>query len=444
MDLIDLPHNCIFNKVVTGCGGTTIALKNAENYVIAVPYTELIVNKLGRADAGVAEWTSYDGSVTHSIFGLFGYFCDCKTDLKRYVARVGIKKIICTYDKLPLLEQYIDPGEYRLLVDEYHQLLKAYSYRAKAIDGVLGAFRKYKSFCFLSATPLQADFKPECLADVKEVRAEWEHVDRLHIDVVQTDKPYKKAANIINKYKSQGYIEVDGVKSEEAFFFINSVTDIVSILKHCQLSPNEVKIVCSDKEANQQKLKGLNNDDFKIDNSRAQSKKFTFLTSKSFEGVDYFSPTGIAFVVSSGSNQNTLLSVDTDIPQIAGRIRNTCFKNLLVHIMSANCNLYPDVPYNDFKQRQDNDMVAAKSFISFFNSQPEESKAFIKDAVKCNKLYVQYDDDSKTYSFNDRLPKLELYNYLTYQEVYKNGLALAEHYKKLGDDVALSRFQHIE
>ena len=33
MDLIDLPHNCIFNKVITGCGGTTISLKNAENYV---------------------------------------------------------------------------------------------------------------------------------------------------------------------------------------------------------------------------------------------------------------------------------------------------------------------------------------------------------------------------------------------------------------------------
>lgn len=42
LDLEDLPHNCIFNKVVTGCGGTTIALKNGENYVIAVPTLSLI------------------------------------------------------------------------------------------------------------------------------------------------------------------------------------------------------------------------------------------------------------------------------------------------------------------------------------------------------------------------------------------------------------------
>ena len=45
LDMTDLPHDCIFNKVRTGCGGTTIALRNEENYVIAVPTTELIINK---------------------------------------------------------------------------------------------------------------------------------------------------------------------------------------------------------------------------------------------------------------------------------------------------------------------------------------------------------------------------------------------------------------
>ena len=33
----DFPMNCIFNKVKTGCGATTIALTNNENYIIAVP-----------------------------------------------------------------------------------------------------------------------------------------------------------------------------------------------------------------------------------------------------------------------------------------------------------------------------------------------------------------------------------------------------------------------
>ena len=53
LNLPDLPHNCIFNKVVTGCGGTTVVLFNDESYIIAVPTTELIVNKTGLTESGL-------------------------------------------------------------------------------------------------------------------------------------------------------------------------------------------------------------------------------------------------------------------------------------------------------------------------------------------------------------------------------------------------------
>ena len=58
LNLPDLPYNSIFNKVITGCGGTTVALFNKENYVIAVPTTELITNKTGLTEAGKATITS--------------------------------------------------------------------------------------------------------------------------------------------------------------------------------------------------------------------------------------------------------------------------------------------------------------------------------------------------------------------------------------------------
>ena len=41
----DFPKNCIFNKVKTGCGATTIALTNNKNYIVAVPTTDLVINK---------------------------------------------------------------------------------------------------------------------------------------------------------------------------------------------------------------------------------------------------------------------------------------------------------------------------------------------------------------------------------------------------------------
>ena len=74
LQMEDLPQNCIFNKVVTGCGGTTIVLFNERDYIIAVPTTELITNKTGLTEAGVAIITAPDGIKTQSVFGLFGEF----------------------------------------------------------------------------------------------------------------------------------------------------------------------------------------------------------------------------------------------------------------------------------------------------------------------------------------------------------------------------------
>ena len=185
LHLRDLPHNCIFNKVVTGCGGTTVVLRNSEDYVIAVPTTELIINKTGRTDAGFSTIKFHDGT-EQSAFGLFGKFDnDVRKELICYIESCGTKKIICTYDKVPKLLDFIEPKDYRLLTDEYHCLLKAYSYRQKAIDGVLENFRRFKSFCFMSATPILPSFKPNCLADIDEIQAEWEEkeLDKLRVEL---------------------------------------------------------------------------------------------------------------------------------------------------------------------------------------------------------------------------------------------------------------------
>ena len=100
----DLPHNCIFNKARTGCGATTIAIRNNENYVIAVPTTELIINKCNSE---------------RELFGLYGNFtASLKNRLKEYIKTAKQIKIMCTYDKLPKLLEYINANDCRLLVDE--------------------------------------------------------------------------------------------------------------------------------------------------------------------------------------------------------------------------------------------------------------------------------------------------------------------------------------
>ena len=429
LNLDDLPHNCIFNKVVTGCGGTTIVLFNDEFYVIAVPTTELIINKTGKSEAGVS--TIQFGNKIKTVFGLFGSFTNSvKSQLKKYLAGEGIKKIICTYDKLPKLDEFLNPADYRLLVDEYHSLLKAYSYRDKAIDGVINSFRKYKSYCFMSATPIQAEFKPRSMEDIEEVVADWDEVDQLFVRLEKTNKPYVKAANIIKAYKTDGFIEINGFKSYEAFFFINSVTDIASILQHCELTNDEVKIVCADNESNRTKLTG-----YTISNSRSENKRFTFITSKSFEGADYFSDTAMCFVVSSPTNTHTLAGIDTDIPQIAGRIRTKTnpFRDMLVHIFNTT-RLNLDVTYEEMVERTNKEIAETEATVNLFNNADELAKNHLRRVTlnRINDFYMSYDSKTDTFSINDLLPKLELYNYHLNQVIYNKGLSLVKAYNQNG------------
>ena len=422
----DLPQNCIFNKVVTGCGGTTIALFNEINYIIAVPTTELITNKTGLTEAGEEMITSPDGKTSVSVYGLFKEFTrSVQKDFKRYVSSSGLKKILCTYDKIPQVVKFINTEEYQLLVDEYHQLLKAYSYRNDAVNGVLANFKKFKSYCFLSATPISPDFTPSLLEGVEQIDAVWNNVDTMIVSLEQTNNPYTKAANIINQYKIDGYLDVNGNKSYEAFFFINSVTDIAAILKHCNLSNDEVKIVCANNEPNRAKLSG-----YTISNSRSENKMFTFITSKSFEGADYFSETGLCFVVSNSRNRNTLLDISTDIYQIAGRIRTESnpFRNKLVHIFNTTGKrkLNLEITYEEYKQVIEEQIEGAKALIEVANTKAKNvAERIIKDE------YIVKDDDG-VYQLNDMLIKLDLMNYKIEQQIYKTGVTLRKAYNSDG------------
>lgn len=83
------------------------------------------------------------------------------------------------------------------------------------------------------------------------------------------------------------------------------------------MKDDDCRIICAKNGTNEKTL----GTDYHISSSTDQSKKFNFITSKSFEGVDYFSETGLCFIVSNSYSTHTLLSIEMDIPQIAGRIR---------------------------------------------------------------------------------------------------------------------------
>ena len=412
LNIEDLPHNCIFNKKVTGCGGTTVALTNGEKYVIAVPTIELIVNKIGGAG-------DRDG-----IFGLYGTF---DYQLKKALKNFKGNKIMCTYNKVEYLDRYIDLSEWRLLVDEYHVLLKAYSYRKKDINGILQNFKRFKSYCFMSATPISPEFTPSVLEGTDVIEANWINgTDTMMVKPMQTNKPYVMAANIIKAYKKDGFIEINGEKSYEAFFFVNSVTEIANIIEHCGLEDADYRVICADNADNQKKLNK------RIENSRSESRLITFITSKAFEGVDYYSETGACFVVSNTANKNTLLDISTDLFQIAGRIRTQSnpFRKILFHIFNTQGkrSIELDITYDQLVARVKREVEITNDFINLANKYEGEDKKIAKK--KLNEEYI-YEEDGEI-KLNDMVIKLSLYTYKVEQVIYKSGISIIKAYNKEG------------
>jgi len=46
--MTELPVNCLFDKGKTGCGGTSVAIENQINTIIAMPYVNVIKNKVAQ------------------------------------------------------------------------------------------------------------------------------------------------------------------------------------------------------------------------------------------------------------------------------------------------------------------------------------------------------------------------------------------------------------
>jgi hypothetical protein len=429
--LSELPHG-IVNKRSCGVGGSYISITSEENYIIACPTIELIVNKQHQHP---------------NIIGVYGTakFSEFKRQILERRDANAITKIMTTYDSLPKVVKWLEQltqepySKYRLLVDEYHKILSDYSYRDKAIDGLLKEALKFTYCTFLSATPINPKFTPSVLADFPQYEIIWSATRKIRLEREKTNKPYSAAVNIIRKYRASGNkLKIDGQISEEAYFFINSVEGLAEIIKKAELKPEEVKIICADSDRNQQVLDRINPEyEFEIANVHHENKPFTFVTSKSFLGADFYSDSGIVYVVSNVHRKTTLLDISTDLYQIAGRIRNVNnpFKDRLYHIY--NTGAYEMSP-EEFQESVNEKIENTREKITVFNElmNAKQKKALLKMfELDIDGYYSYYNPDTGLLEFNELQKLNEEFNYSIVNEIYTNGLTLRDAYVNAGFDL---------
>lgn len=104
-----------------------------------------------------------------------------------------------------------------------------------------------------------------------------------------------------------------------------------------------------------------------------------------------------------------------------------------------------DISFEEMKEITEQSLSKARETIDYFNDAPTNVKDHLRDGIKhdLNSLYMSYDKANDRYELNDRLPKLELYNYMINMEIYKNGLSVAKGYEENSIETTKYKYQKV-
>lgn len=365
------PVNCLFNKGKTGCGGTEMVLGDKRNTIIAVPYISLIKNKI--------EKNSEHGDRSNKILGFYGAVD--KSSVKSYIESHPIKKIIVTYDSLPKLVGIIQGingneedvfNDYFLLVDEWHCLFNYYDFRGEAIRGLLSVSPRFKEVTYMTATPVSDYLKPEKLKNLQVVEIEWEDKKKLQAHLLGTNNIYALTAQTIERIINE---------NKNAHIFLNSVKMITQLLNSQQYAPDEVRIVCADRNENLNKLKSVN-EGYKIEKPTSPVKKINLYTSTAFEGCDIFDEEGVNIIITNAHEPHTILDIETTVRQVCGRIRNSKHKDSFYFIYTSQNKPIDEKAERKYLKSRNAEYAADKELYEDLNKLNEKSRKRLLGLLK--------------------------------------------------------------
>lgn len=318
-----LPDNSFLCKSVAGVGGTSLAITNNEDYVIAVGSVELIINKSEQHDNLIPV---YSGVSLRDV--------ENNISIKRLTNQPV--KIIVTYDSLPKVIDIlgVDVKNFKLLVDELQVLLKASdTFKPVVVTKLFRLVPEFKSVCFMTATPTPRKYFPPEVAKLDYIRLVWEGSSVMHI------KKAKMKGDVTSKIVAIAlhHLDTEGTP----LFFYNSLRGIVPCVKQLVkargLTHKDIKIICADNEKNRAYLKEQLGVEWiperplykevidGVTQMNPKNKPIQFCTKYAFEGLDFCVEDAHTYIVSDVKNRSkhhTRIDISTDIQQIAGRCRN--------------------------------------------------------------------------------------------------------------------------
>jgi hypothetical protein len=423
----ELP-NGILNKEIPGCGATTVALTDEHKTIICSPRNELLKNK--------------HEQYPDTLLVIGGV--DTK-EIEAYLQTAELPKILVSYDSVYKLIGCIKyKSDWRVVVDEFQCLLADSSFKSEIELHFLDNSRSFPYVTFLSATPILDKYLEQIdyFKDMNYYQLDWEEKDIVRVYRERTKNPINAALEIVRYYQNGNYpsVYVNGerIYSKECVIFLNSVNNIVNIIKQTELKPEEVNIIVGNSDDNDRQIARIG-EGFKrgrIPLKGETHKKFTFCTSTAYAGCDFYSTNAATFVISDCNRPNTAVDIATELVQIAGRQRLACnpFRQFLTFIYNVNAEEVEQETFNEHLCRKVN---VTLDEIRDNNNAGEALRAKrikdfrrIPDNVKYQDSYTMYDEQKGEFVFNRLAYVNEQYCFDVQKFNYQNGVIV----KKLLQD----------
>lgn len=385
----------ILNKKVCGCGATELYLGCDKKCILASPRKNLLYNKYSQHLSDNFHLFRYNGDKDK-------YFSNgsissnetvtYKDNLRDYIKNGGTK-ILTTYDSIKhIREILIELGEnleeWEVIVDEFQVMFYDCHFKATTEYEFYKHLQGFPNVVFLSATPFLEEYLDQLdfFKSMTMYELEWPRtmVEKPKVNMTKTSKTITKLCEgIIDKYRN-GKGETTLVagkeyRSKEAILYINSVKDIVKVIKNLNIKPEEVNIICSSTPENIGKLKELSkamNMEYKIGDIPGKGdthKMFTFCTSTVYVGADFYSDNAYTYIFANPKIESLTIDVSVDIQQIIGRQRldSNPFKNMAT--------LYFNTKKSDMTEEAFNESIRLKNEktnrqIENFNSAPHKEE----------------------------------------------------------------------
>lgn len=403
--LEELPANCLFNKGVTGCGGTHLELHlSKRNSLILVPTIELVKNKL--------------------CDGIFGFYGDVSiNDLISYITSdIPYKKIIGTYDCLPrFMDVIANYSDYFLLVDEYHLLFNLYGFRTRAVFNILNNFSKFKKFCFMTATPLKEEFILPQLKELDRITLNWSNAISVNIKIKDTYFIVEELLKELRQPFTGNY-----------HIFLNSVATIQRIVK--KLDSTDYRVVCSD--FSKKKYSKL-----KVASTKDPVCKYNFYTSYCSEGCDIYDEYGKTIIVSDTNQSQTLNDISTTIPQICGRLRNSNYKDSILFIVNTKEHRYLSDNKNNYKSFIENQRELGLERLTHLNGCSQDLHSsymlkFRKNVYDYYDMYINLNENNNEF-FSDKVLQLrDVYTFELLSGIYSSSFNILSNINTLNNFTA--------